>query len=167
MIRPARRDDLDAWASMRSALWPTANPRELRTEIEGWFWSGDRDVHCIVAEEEGRLVGFIELSIRGYAEGCDTDRVGYVEGWYVAPGARRRHVGRALMRAGERWALARGCREFASDTEVTNTLSQAAHAACGFAEVERVVCFRKALRRSARADGRWQVADGRRQTTDH
>lgn len=136
---------------MRTALWPDADPHELRTGIERWFWSGDRDMQCIVAEEGGRIVGFIEVSVRTHAEGCDTERVGYVEGWYVVPEARRRRVGRRLMRAGEQWAVARGCQEFASDTDTTNLLSQAAHAACGFKEVERIVCFRKTLPAGKRA----------------
>jgi aminoglycoside 6'-N-acetyltransferase I len=33
----------------------------------------------------------------------------------------------------------------ASDTEVENTLSQAAHHRLGYEEVERIVCFRKDL----------------------
>jgi aminoglycoside 6'-N-acetyltransferase I len=145
LLRPARREDRDGWLALRTALWPEADVEALRLEIEDWFWSGNRDTQCIVAEEHGELLGFIELSVRGYAEGCESDRVGYVEGWYVVPNVRQQHVGRDLMRAGESWAAARGCREFASDTEAGNTLGQSAHLACGFLEVERIVCFRKAI----------------------
>jgi len=47
--------------------------------------------------------------------------------------------------AAEDWARAQGCREMASDTWLDNTLSQQAHARLGYAEVERLVHFRKTL----------------------
>lgn len=115
-------------------------------EIERFFWSGESPAACLVAETEEGVIGFVELSIRGYAEGCDTDRIGYLEGWYVAPEWRRRGIGRALVLAAERWAQAQGCREFASDTPLENVASQAAHRALGFIEAERVVCYCKPLR---------------------
>ena len=99
----------------------------------------------LVAEAAGGVVGFVELSVRGYAAGCDSDRVGYLEGWYVTPAWRRRGIGRALLQGGEQWAREQGCREFGSDTLLDNAASQAAHRALGFTEAERVVCYRKPL----------------------
>jgi len=90
-------------------------------------------------------VGFIELSIRPHAEGCTSDRVAFVEGWFVEAGHRGRGVGAALMAAAEEWARARQCTELASDTQTFNEESIAAHNALGFEEVERLVCFRKSL----------------------
>jgi aminoglycoside 6'-N-acetyltransferase I len=55
-------------------------------------------------------------------------------------------VGGALVRAAEAWSRARGCAEMASDTEVENARSAAAHRALGFEEVGRVLLFRKSLR---------------------
>jgi aminoglycoside 6'-N-acetyltransferase I len=104
--------------------------------------------------EHGGLVGFAEVSIRSYAEGCATDRVGYLEGWYVEPSARRQGIGRALVTAAERWAQSLGCREFASDAEAANELSALAHRALGFGEVGLVRCFRKALSPEHEADAR-------------
>ena len=40
-------------------------------------------------------------------------------------------------------ARARGCTELVSDARLDNTAGQAAHLACGFAEAERVVFFRR------------------------
>ena len=45
---------------------------------------------------DARPTGFVELSLRAYAEGCQSDNVAYVEGWYVVPEARGSGVGRAL-----------------------------------------------------------------------
>ncbi|PYO48007.1 MAG: AAC(6')-I family aminoglycoside N-acetyltransferase, partial [Gemmatimonadetes bacterium] len=90
-------------------------------------------------------LGFAELSIRNYAEECVTDRVGYLEGWYVAPEARRRGIGRALVAAAEEWARQSGCIEFGSDALIDNQVSAAAHRALGFVETVQIRCFRKDL----------------------
>lgn len=90
-------------------------------------------------------VGFIELAVRPFADGCDSAPVPHVEGWYVEPGARGRGTGRALMDAAEGWARERGFVELASDTEVHNDGSLAAHMRCGFVETERLIKFRKSL----------------------
>jgi aminoglycoside 6'-N-acetyltransferase I len=99
----------------------------------------------IAFDEQGTAIGLIELSIRPYAEGCDTDRVAFVEGWYVDPDARGDGVGAALIGAADDWARSQGCTELASDTEVENVSSAAAHRAVGFVETAVVRCFRKSL----------------------
>jgi aminoglycoside 6'-N-acetyltransferase I len=100
----------------------------------------------LVAESpDGTLLGFADLSLRPYAEGCTTSPVGFLEGWYVIPSARKRGVGRALVAAAEQWARSKGCREFASDTQLENTLSAAAHRAIGFEDAGALRCFRKQL----------------------
>ena len=45
----------------------------------------------------------------------------------------------------EDWARAAGFTEMGSDAEIENADSLAAHRALGYAEIERVVCFRRAL----------------------
>lgn len=98
-----------------------------------------------VAERaDGRLGGFLELSIRNYAEGCSGDTP-YVESWYVDGDLRGAGVSRALMEAAEQWARDRGFAALASDALLGNRLSHAVHQAVGFEEVERIVVFRKAL----------------------
>jgi aminoglycoside 6'-N-acetyltransferase I len=98
-----------------------------------------------VEEADGRAIGFAELSIRPYAEGCRSDRVAYLEGWWVAPGGRRQGVGRALVEAAVEWGRAQGCAEMASDAEAENESSAAAHSALGFEEVGLIRCFRRDL----------------------
>lgn len=145
MIRPAIPADAEGWGALRTALWPEGSAEDHAVDIARYFWSGDDDVACLMADGPHGLVGFAELSVRTYAEGCVTDRIGYLEGWYVTPAWQRRGIGRALVAAGEAWARGRGCREFASDTTLDNATSQAAHGALGFREVERVVCYCKVL----------------------
>lgn len=141
-------DDRQAWLEMRRALWPTASEAEHRQETDDYFGFRSRrepQAVLIARDDTGRPMGFAELSIRPYAEGCATDRVGYLEGWYVTPEARRAGVGRALLSAAEAWARGQGCSEFASDTEADNAGSAAAHLALGFTDVGLVRCFRKSL----------------------
>lgn len=98
-----------------------------------------------VAEEDSAPLGFLELALRSFSDGCHSMPVPHVEGWYVEPFARRRGVGRALMKAAEDWARRRGFTELASDTEPYNNASIAAHGSMGFEETERLIKFRKAL----------------------
>lgn len=98
----------------------------------------------VADRQNGRLGGFLELSVRNYAEGCTGDTP-YVESWYVDKDLRSRGVGRALMEAAEGWARDQGFLELASDAQLDNSLSHAAHQALGFEMVERIVVFRKPL----------------------
>ncbi|HEY2798555.1 MAG TPA: GNAT family N-acetyltransferase [Thermoanaerobaculia bacterium] len=154
-VRPARPADTAALVRMRRALWPEGSAAEHRSELLRYFRGRSREpLGVLIAEtERGRPVGFAEVSIRAYAEDCSTDRVGFLEGWWVAPGERRKGVGRLLMEASEAWARKRRCLEFASDALPGNRASIAAHRALGFADAGTVVCFRKELapaRRSAK-----------------
>ena len=146
--RPVRPEDSNAWLAMRMALWPEDTEAEHREEIEQfyadrfprWPWT------VFLAEgASGQTEGFAEVSVRPYAQGCSSERVAYLEGWYVAPQARRRGVGRALVQASEAWGRTQGCSEFASDADAENDVSAAAHGALGFEDIGLVRCFRKDL----------------------
>lgn len=134
---------------MREALWPAdaGEPSDHPDEIARFFAGALHEPLAVLIAEDGsgRALGFAELSIRNYAEGCVTNRVAYLEGWYVEPHARRRGVGAALVRAAEDWGRAQGCTEFASDALIDNEISAAAHEALGFDETARIRCFRKDL----------------------
>jgi len=146
-VRSATVDDAPAWLRMRERLWPEGGSKWHAGEIEQFFAGKLRmPLEVLLAvEDSGVAVGFAELSIRAYAEGCVTDRIAYLEGWYVVPEARRQGVGRALVAAAEGWALAQGCTEFGSDALLDNEPSAAAHRALGFVETVQIRCFRKTL----------------------
>lgn len=147
-VREVAPADRHAWWRMRDALWPGA-AEEHHEEIERYFGVGDEFPRepwvVLLALKSEEAVGMAELSIRPYAEGCDSRRVAYLEGWYVEPGARRTGVGRALVVAAERWGREQGCTEFGSDAEPDNEVSRRAHLAAGFEEVGLVRCFRKEI----------------------
>lgn len=149
-IRALDDDEGPVWAAMRHALWPEAPLEELQSEAaqflsEGRRWFG-RPGQVLVAEGEDRLVGFVEISQREHAEGCRTSPVGFVEGWWVDPSARRAGVGSRLMEAALGWMRDCGLAEAASDAVVGNWGSDRAHRRLGFEEVERRVCYRRQVR---------------------
>ncbi len=146
-VRPVTSADGDRWLRMRCDLWPEGSESEHRAEIDK-FLAGQlqQPLAALVAlSPSGDAVGFAELSIRSYAEDCVTDRVAYLEGWYVVPAARRQGVGAALVGAAEDWARSQGCTEFASDALIDNHVSAAAHRALGFQETVQIRCFRKVI----------------------
>jgi aminoglycoside 6'-N-acetyltransferase I len=146
-IRAATPTDSTAWLRMRGALWPEGTVAEFTREIAEFFAGNTRMPLAVLLafDAAGSAVGFVELSIRSVVESCETDKVAFLEGWYVEPGARRRGVGRALVKAAEAWGRAQGCTEFGSDTQIWNTDSATAHVALGFTEVEQLRCFKKDL----------------------
>jgi aminoglycoside 6'-N-acetyltransferase I len=147
-IRPIEARDAAAWARMRARLWPRAERDELVRET-GAFAAGEGEtmLAAVFLAEDDRAtpLGFIEIAVRAFSDGCESMPVPHVEGWFVEAFARGRGIGRGLMSAGEVWATAQGFNELASDTEVHNASSQRAHEACGFEEVDRLVKFRKKL----------------------
>lgn len=146
-VRPVSPSDAEAWVRMRSGLWPDASADEHEREVAEFFAGTLPEPAGVLLaiDEGGAAVGLIELSIRATAEGCRTNRVAYVEGWFVAPAARRSGVGRALIEAAEEWGRAQGCEELASDTKIANEASARAHRALGFEDAGVIRCFRKDL----------------------
>ena len=143
-VGPVQAADLGPWVAMRSVLWPDADVIDLDSEAHALLDGGEAASAAFVAERDGVLLGFAEATLRhDYVNGTTASPVGFLEAWYVAPAWRGRGVGRRLAAAVEAWTRARGCAELASDAAFDNAASQAAHAACGFEETERVVYFRK------------------------
>lgn len=128
---------------MRRALWPDCDEETHALEI-ALYERHPAGVGVFVVDTGApTLGGFIELSVHDRVDGATSERVGYVEGWYVAPELRGRGVGRRLMDAAERWTREQGLTELGSDVEWDNAGSLRAHAALGFEETFRLVHFLK------------------------
>ena len=156
-IRVLSPADRDAWVLLRHRLWPKHSLAALAEDADAYLWTrrGNRyrrasmPATVLLAElPSGAIVGFVEVDLRPYVDGCRSSPVGYVEGWYVEPHHRRSHLGRALVRAAEDWAMAQGCSEMGSDTEVENRRSRRAHRAIGYEETGHLVHFRRTLKRA-------------------
>jgi aminoglycoside 6'-N-acetyltransferase I len=146
-IRKVQRSDRAEWLRLRNKLWsdePESHPREIAEFFEGRRKS--RAEVYVTEQAAGKLCGFVEVSIREWADGCLTRHVGYIEGWYVERAFRRQGVGKQLVRAAETWAREKGCREMGSDCLIGNRVSSRAHRALGYQETERLIMFRKDLK---------------------
>ena len=144
LIRPIEERDSAEWLRIRLTLWPDHTVDEMLTEMASL--RADESATTFVADRgDGTLGGFVEAGLRKYAEGCDTSPVGYIEGWYVDADLRAQGLGRALVRAAEDWAIAKGCVEMGSDTWLDNEVSYRAHLAIGYQEAERLIHFNKRL----------------------
>jgi aminoglycoside 6'-N-acetyltransferase I len=144
-IRQMGANDRAIWAEMRIALGPDETPQEHAKMTDELL--GDGDAWGLIAEAtDGTVIGFVEIAVRKYANGCDTRPVAFLEGVWVKPQFRRRGIGTRLIAHAETFLAGRGFRELGSDTQIDNHSSQAAHLAWGFSETERVVYFRKLLK---------------------
>ncbi|WP_328406233.1 aminoglycoside 6'-N-acetyltransferase [Nocardia sp. NBC_00403] len=138
--------DLDELAVLRTQLWPDSSVAEHRADV-GEQYDGSTSASAFLARDEhGAAVGFGEVTLRhDYVNGCDTSPVAFLEGLFVITTHRRRGVARALCAAVEAWGRGHGCTELGSDALLGNVNAQEMHAALGFEERERVVCYRKMM----------------------
>jgi aminoglycoside 6'-N-acetyltransferase I len=148
-IRPIQGTDRAEWLRLLLGLHPELVEADHVPSIDAYLSNGSigeliPSAVFVAERQDRRLGGFLELSVRNYAEGCIGDTP-YVESWYVDADLRGTGIGRALMEAAERWARDHGFTEPASDALLDNSLSHAAHRALGFEVIERIVVFRKSL----------------------
>jgi aminoglycoside 6'-N-acetyltransferase I len=131
---------------MREALWPDGaeeHAQDIAKYLAGHRISPAEVLLACIGS--GAPIGFVELSVRPYAAGCSSDRVAFLEGWFVDANYRGQGIGASLIAAAQEWGRANRCSDLASDTQTFNEPSIAAHKALGFDEVERVVCFIKSI----------------------
>jgi aminoglycoside 6'-N-acetyltransferase I len=144
IARPVTPSDHEQWLVMRRTLWPDCADAEHVQEMLDY--AQDPRLMTLVAEApEGRLVGFLEVKIREEAPGCTSTGVGYLEGWYVDAAFRQQGIGGMLVHAAEDWARSKGCTEMASDCDLINDVSLAAHQGLGYREECRLIHFAKRL----------------------
>lgn len=142
-VYEAQNGDLNTAAALAARLWSEHTADDLMDEFRDITARGGA---VFLAEEDGVAAGFSQCQLRrDYVEGADSSPVGYLEGIYVREEYRLRGVASALLSACERWAIAQGCKEFASDCELDNTDSLAFHLRAGFTEANRLICFTKRL----------------------
>ena len=144
MIRKAGPSDASTLAFLAMQLWDGHGKAELTQEFEDFL--RNKECALFLAFHGETPIGFAQCQLRhDYVEGTDSSPVGYLEGIYVAEPHRSQGIARNLLAACEAWAKEQGCREFASDCELTNTASLAFHLGVGFSEANRIICFTKKL----------------------
>lgn len=143
-IRAYKDGDRPAWLRMSLELYPDSVPADHESDMDAIIAREDAEAFFL-ERPDGTLGGYVEVGARPYADGCVTSPVGYIEAWYVDPDLRRGGHGRALLKAAEDWARAKGYKEMASDAVLDNEVSFHAHLRSGYSEVDRIVQFRKSL----------------------
>ncbi|MCZ6645554.1 MAG: GNAT family N-acetyltransferase [SAR324 cluster bacterium] len=142
-IRTLNESNLDGWLKLRRKLWPSATRTQHRGEVRELMQS---DNFIAWAAWHGiEAIGFLELYVRPFANGCDSRPVPFLEGIWVDSSWRSKGIGRQLLHAAVNWARSEGFTEMGSDADLDNTVSHQAHSAWGFVETERVIYFRKKL----------------------
>lgn len=144
MVRKAEQQDSQMIAMLAVQLWPHHTEAEMEADIAPLLVQ--KDTAVFLALDGENAVGFAQCGLRhDYVEGTDSSPVGYLEGIYVSESHRRRGYAKLLLAACEVWASSMGCREFASDCELTNKESLRFHLKVGFQEANRIICFTKKL----------------------
>lgn len=141
-----REEDVAEWFRLRKLLWDEASDAEHHAEMSDILQHPETQLILVAENSQGKLVGFLEASIRPFVEDCHTDNVGYLEGWFVERHVRRFGVGKTLVEEAEKWAKQHGCTEMASDSEIGNELSIVAHTKIGYMETSRLIHWRKDLK---------------------
>ncbi len=151
-IYKAKKEDARQIAELAIQMWEENTVEGLAEEFEEIVENGAvflaETSEAMAAEKvvEPKVVAFAQCQLRhDYVEGTDTSPVGYLEGIFVREEYRNQGLARQLLATCEAWAAEQGCTEFASDCELTNTVSQEFHKKLGFEEANRVVCFVKRL----------------------
>lgn len=143
-IIKASEENLDSIVKLALMLWSNHSVDEFTAEFKEIL--KDKNAAIFLAEEKGDFIGFAQCQLRfDYVEGTESSPVGYLEGIYVIENHRGMGLGRKLVSECEKWSKTRGCTEFASDVEITNTSSYDFHIKLGFNEENRIICFAKKI----------------------
>ncbi len=125
-------------------IWPEHSLEVLTRIIINYIRSENSAVFTEIIN--GEYVGVALCCLRhDYVEGCETSPVGYLEGVSIHEEYRHQGIAGKLVSECEQWAREKGCSEFASDCELTNTASLNFHLSIGFQEENRIICFKKML----------------------
>ncbi|HGJ5860369.1 MAG TPA: aminoglycoside 6'-N-acetyltransferase [Arsenophonus nasoniae] len=144
IIRKMEKTDRMVWATMRLQLWDKQARASHLNDIDN-ILSNKQNAAYIALLANHQAVGFAEISLREYANGCSKQPVPFLEGIWVKPEYRQQGIAQALISQITTDLIAKGFDELCSDAEIGNTLSHKAHQNWGFDEIERVICFRKKL----------------------
>lgn len=133
-IKSLDKNIFNDWAQLRNKIWPDCYLADCQHDFDKYNQNIENN-YCIIAYVNNDPVAFLEGRIRDYAEGCTTDHIGYLEGWYVANAFRNLGIGKKLFLKFMEWCKSKNLAEIASDSLLDNQLSQNVHKALGFKEM--------------------------------
>lgn len=139
-VRIASPADLAAIREVAETTWHATYEGILsKTTIDAFLRRSYSDYRILAAvndgglwvlEEDGRVVGYERLSIRG--------DVGYIGAIYVLPGSQRQGHGRRLIDTARPWFAARGVNEIRLTVAERNVAARGFYRHLGFEEREAV-----------------------------
>ena len=150
-IRQAEPDDLDAiediWKELMRLhgrvdeyfrISPTAeaNHRDYATLL-----IEDKTRRVLVADYDGRLLGYVVAEIVAYPPIYRRDRYGHIGAIAVAESARRIGIGRQLLDAALDWFREQGLERAECEVAVRNEISRSFWAEAGFRSVVETMVF--------------------------
>jgi GNAT superfamily N-acetyltransferase len=140
-IRPPRAEDAAVLAALSGQLGYPVDPDELAERLDAVAAVDDAAV--LVAAEDGDLpVGWIHVELK---RTLVAPLSAQVMGLVVDDDRRSVGIGRELLRAGEAWALARGCQLMLVGTRITRQRAHRFYEREGYAVAKTSYFFEKAL----------------------
>jgi ribosomal protein S18 acetylase RimI-like enzyme len=131
MIRGPRADDCPRLAELSAELGYPMSPEEAAERLREL---GTRPDHALlVAESEGRVVGWIQVSLPRIFE---TPHRAEIAGLVVDAAARGRGIGRRLVEAAEAWARRQDCLAVRVRSNVVRERAHAFYRRNGFREIK-------------------------------
>jgi GNAT superfamily N-acetyltransferase len=125
-VRAVTPGDYDAWKPLwdeYNAFYERTGPTALSDEVSDTTWrrffDASEPVHCIVAERDGKLVGFCHFLY--HRSTSRLERVCYLQDLFTAPDFRGHGIGRALIEKVYVIAKETGCKRVYWQTHTTNT----------------------------------------------
>ena len=142
MILQVTNNQIEDLLQLALILYKNSEYYSLRQELISLVNSKDNIFFLYLRENEN--IAFCHCSIRNdYVEGSKSSPVGYLEGIYVKELYRKQGIARLLLDKCEQWAKDKGCKQFASDCILNNTLSEKFHLKNGFKEANKIIHFIK------------------------
>jgi GNAT superfamily N-acetyltransferase len=138
--RPARAEDAPAVAALITQLGYEATADDVAQRLARVL--SRRDQEFIVAEDAGRLVGWVHVEVAEYVESGTFAVIG---GLVVDRAHRRQGIGAALMADAETWARRQGCGVMRLWSSTTRTPAHRFYQGLGYAQVKTQYSFAKPL----------------------
>jgi GNAT superfamily N-acetyltransferase len=107
-----------------------------------------QDQRFIVAETDGRLLGWVHV---GLAEYVESGTFAVIAGLVVDRAHRRQGIGAALMAEAEAWALQQGCSVMRLWSSITRTRAHRFYEGLGYEQMKTQYSFVKTLEPSGAA----------------
>jgi GNAT superfamily N-acetyltransferase len=145
-IRPARPSDADAIAALTKQLGYDVEASTVADRLTRILTRHDQ--HFLMAEHDGRSVGWIHIVISEYVESGAFVVIG---GLVVDRDHRKQGIGRTLLAHAEEWATRQGCSIVRLWSTSTRTEAHAFYEHVGYVNIKTQYSFMKPL------DGAGQV----------